>query len=235
MQTPGPEFSLISEILRAGVTIACVAVGGYISARVTFASLERNAKRAENLEQAKQKRDALLTRLSMQRECHQEFLALFAKHQAVEPTSSLSGMAASFQRDKEAANAAHHDSVVLYGKLSLAFGSADFAAQASMVLEMLVAVKRRPAERTLAELWGNRFSEGMRKAIEATERQLDLPAFGEVPAPLFPPDQLNKMLKQAHLHELADAYGVDRARVDALLEAAEKERAAAKSPEDTAG
>jgi hypothetical protein len=213
-----PDFNWISEIVRAAVTVGGVALGGYISWQVTAASLNRNADRAEKLDREKQTREALLERLAMQRVTYQEFMNLFAKHQSAPIGGPLEGGAAKHQREKEDAAEAHNDAVAMYGKIALAFGSADFAAQASHTLEMVSAARGDPLMSTVAStLFAGKYLERMLDAIQATEKQLALPALALVPEPLLPSAEYSKQLKKMHLGDLAERYGLDRKRAEDIV------------------
>lgn len=167
----------------------------------------------------------------MQRDAYQEFMALFTKHQSAPTDGFTEGMTAKLEREKADAAAARNDAVGLFGKLALAFGSTDFAGQASQNFEMVSMVRRDPLLATVVStLFAGKYLERMLDAIRATEKQLGLPAPALVPEPLLPHDDYIKELKRLHLGDVAERYGLDRKHAEELVAKAYAEKAAKQKP-----
>lgn len=207
----------LSEIVHAAVTIVSVAVGGYISWRISSAGLNLTISNATRTDEVRRRREALYERLEMQRATYQEFLAQCAKHQA-HGGSHYDGIIKKLDRNREDAASAHADAVGIYARLVLAFGSKDFAGQASQVIEMISAVRGNPVlETSVTALFANKYAERMQQAIEATEKQLELPAHGLVPEPVIPPAEYNREFMRIKLRDIAQQHGLDPKRVDEIM------------------
>lgn len=215
--------SIPPEVVQVFGAIFGVAVGGYISWRISSSTLRLTMSHTANAEEVKYRRQALYERLQMQRGAYQEFLALCAKHQ--KRNGSPGGISGKLQVEKEDAALAHIDAVNLYAKLVLAFGSKDFAGQAAQVVETISAVRGTPIlELEVTALFATQYMERMQQAIEATEKQLNLPTYALVPDPVVPQSEFNKEFKRHKLRDIAQQHGLDPKRVDEIMLSLEQRR-----------
>jgi len=215
---PMTDMNLVSELLRGGITLASVMVGGVLSAAASFWAFRRQAAHQDKSDQEKHRRDLLRERLKDQRDAYEEYLRLMGKHQQRTPISLSEGVVKKVARQGAEEAEAHADAVALWGKLVIAFGDETFASEISDNIEMASAARGEPIlEGIVATVLGNEALKRMRQAMASTERSLGIPELANIPAPTIPSDVRQREKRKAYVTQILRERGVDQKRIDQIL------------------
>jgi hypothetical protein len=227
-----------TELLRAGVSLMAVLLGGGITLYVAHLTFKRQAQQAERNEAERHRKEDLRERLALQRAAYAEYLRLMTKHQA--STGSFGeGIGAAVNRKKREEDEAHQDALSFYGKLVLAFGSQEFAIQAADTITMIAGVRNRPHLAMLVTgPLANAVTDQMLASIGGTETALGLPPVPLLPKPLVPIADYAKERNRASLRTVVDRAGLSRERLEAIFADIDKEQSSSDDvahPEDGKG
>jgi hypothetical protein len=195
-------------------------VGAHLARRTAELVEQRRAEREERAQRQKEKREALLTRLALQRRALDDYTRLIVKWSfgatspAAPPVSPPRPKADDFVADQE--------SIALYAQMLCAFGNRQFAEQAGATLQAARAGRENPQVFPFSVQIASACCQEMIRAISELEKELALPAPRSPAKPFLAEDELAKETTRLFSRDMLVRSGVELGLVDQTLDRASR-------------
>ncbi|WP_437671320.1 hypothetical protein [Sorangium sp. So ce131] len=194
-------------------------IGAYVARRSAEISGDRRAEQEEKMELQRQRREALLERLALQRRALDEYARTIVR---------WSSPAAGAPRSKEDDLAADQESIAMYAQMTSAFGSRQFAEQAAATLHAVRAGRGNAQVFPFSVQIASACYQEMIRAMSELEKEIGLPAPRSPARPFLPDEELAKEATRLFSRNVVERSGIDLGMVDQMLE-----RVRVNQPEET--
>ncbi|AUX45987.1 hypothetical protein SOCE26_074900 [Sorangium cellulosum] len=194
-------------------------IGAYLARRSAELSGERRAEQEEKMELQRQRREALLERLTLQRRALDEYARMVVR---------WSSPPVGAPRTKEDDLAADQESIAMYAQMTSAFGSRQFAEQAAATLHAVRAGRGNAQVFPFSVQIASACYQEMIRAMSELEKEIGLPAPRSPARPFLPDEELAKEATRLFSRNVVERSGIDLGMVDQILE-----RVRVNQPEET--
>ncbi|WP_434042319.1 MULTISPECIES: hypothetical protein [Sorangium] len=185
-------------------------IGAYLARRSSELSEERRAEHEQRTEAQRQRREALLERLTLQRCALDEYGRMVVRWSTVPPSGA--------QRTKEDDLAADQESLAMYAQMANAFGSRQFAEQVAATLHAVRAGRGNVQVFPFSVQIASACYQEMIRAISELEKEIGLPAPRSPARPFLPDEELAKEATRLFSRNVVERSGIDLGMVDQILE-----------------
>jgi hypothetical protein len=186
-------------------------IGAYVARRSADLSAERRAEHEEKAELQRQRREALLERLALQRRALDDYARMIVRWSSA-PVSGA-------QRTREEDLAADQESIAMYAQMANAYGSRQFAEQAAATLHAVRAGRGNVQVFPFAVQIASACYQEMIRAISELEKEIGLPAPRSPARPFLPDEELAKEATRLFSRNVVEQRsGIDLGMVDQILE-----------------
>lgn len=220
----------ILEILFIAVSNGvALFIGAYLARRSAELFYERRGEHEERMESVRQRREALMERLSLQRRALEDYARLIVKSssgvRSNGPVSGASGaginsgpVSVPSQRGQEDDVEADQESLALYAQMANAFGSRQFAEQAAATLHAVRAGRGNVQVFPFSVQIASACFQEMIRAISELEKEIGLPAPRSPARPFLPDEELAKEATRLFSRNMVERAGIDLGLADQVLE-----------------
>ncbi|WP_438004575.1 hypothetical protein WME89_38245 [Sorangium sp. So ce321] len=185
-------------------------IGAYLARRSAELSGDRRAEHEERAEVQRQRREALLERLTLQRRALDDYGRMVVRWSSVPPSGA--------PRTKEEDLAADQESLAMYAQMANAFGSRQFAEQAAATLHAVRAGRGNAQVFPFSVQIASACYQEMIRAISELEKEIGLPAPRSTARPFLPDEELAKEATRLFSRNVVERSGIDLGMVDQILE-----------------
>lgn len=192
-------------------------IGAYLARRSAELFYERRGEHEERAELLRQRREALMERLSLQRRALEDYARLIVRSSSSARTNGAPVSGAS-QRAQEDDVEADQESLALYAQMANAFGSRQFAEQAAATLHAVRAGRGNSQVFPFSVQIASACFQEMIRAISELEKEIGLPAPRSPARPFLPDEELAKEATRLFSRNMVERAGIDLGLADQVLE-----------------